>query len=58
MFQVEGSSGPCSNLTGFCGHGEELPVGPSVLVDAYMGLPPSYKLVYNPINYRYITYKP
>ena len=20
--------------------------------------PPSYKLVYNPINYRYITYKP
>ena len=22
------------------------------------GAPPSYKLVYKPINYRYITYKP
>ena len=24
----------------------------------YKVVPPSYKLVYNPINYRYITYKP
>ena len=27
-------------------------------VHAYKVVPPSYKLVYNPINYRYITYKP
>ena len=25
---------------------------------SYEVVPPSYKLVYNPINYRYITYKP
>jgi hypothetical protein len=24
----------------------------------YKVVPPSYKLVYNPINYRHITYKP
>jgi hypothetical protein len=24
----------------------------------YKVVPPSYKLAYNPINYRYITYKP
>ena len=27
-------------------------------MSGYKVVPPSYKLVYNPINFRYITYKP
>jgi hypothetical protein len=33
-------------------------MGQRFFVNIYKVVPPSYKLVYNPINYRYITYKP
>ena len=35
-----------------------LPQKPKIWVGSLKVVPPSYKLVYNPINYRYITYKP
>jgi hypothetical protein len=37
---------------------DQQPRGYSSRIDITRWCPPSYKLVYNPINYRYITYKP